>query len=54
MAEWQAGLSVGMSLPPESCRHQLESKCLGRGVVVSLLWEGGCITQRKDDFPEMQ
>lgn len=54
MAEWQAGLGVGLSLPTESCRGHLESKCLGVGVVVSLLGEGGCVTHRRDEFPEMQ
>lgn len=54
VAGWQAGLSVDMSLPTGSCRGHLESKYLGVGVVVSPLWEGGRITQRRDEFPEMQ
>lgn len=35
-AVWQAALSSGVSLPAEPCRHHLENKCLGVGMVLAL------------------
>lgn len=48
-AGWQAALSSGVSLPAEPCRCHLESKCLGVGMVLSLLWGGGRVAHRRGE-----